>query len=89
MPQVEVDEPSVQKQLGQIQMDYVKKVEKLNLARANEHRRIRRGDWFIGGLCCAIAVGIYAYTIYGMRQETFLEDFELPDPMEGEPQKKK
>ena len=35
----------------------------------------------IGGTCMAIAISIYAYTIFAMKQETFLDDFEMPDPL--------
>ncbi len=163
MSQVEVDEPHVQKQLGQIQMDFVKKAEKLNADRASKHRHFRRGDYMIAGhdrkrlsrtcgeahihsccccfvvvvllamkfvtlqtvivlhtsqnhtlvtlfavhhclaaglgtesvlvyiwiswisffigTCIAIAISIYAYTIYAIKQERFLDDFEMPDPL--------
>jgi hypothetical protein len=39
--QVEVDEPSVQKQLGNINMDFVRKAEKRNKERATMHRSFR------------------------------------------------
>jgi len=38
----------------------------------------------IGGTCMGIAISIYAYTIFAMKQETFLDDFEMPDPLLGE-----
>jgi hypothetical protein len=38
---VEVDEPSVQKQLGNINMDFVRKAEKRNKERATMHRSFR------------------------------------------------
>lgn len=82
MKQVEVDEPVVQKQLGRIQMDFVKKAEKKNAERATKHRQFRKGDWAIAGTCVAISVGIYTYTIYAIKQETFLDDFEMPDPLQ-------
>ena len=86
MRQVEVDEPEVQRKLGRIQMNLVKKAEKQNLDRAVRHRKFRRGDWVIASVCFGLAVGIYAYTIYGIKQEKFLDDFEMPDPLEEQPQ---
>ena len=50
--------------------------------RAAQHKVYRRKDFTIAGLCFALAGSIYAYTIYAMKQEKFLDDFDLPDPME-------
>ena len=82
MKQVEVDELEVQKKLGEMQMNFVKKAERLNLERAEKHRANRRKDWLIAGFCFSLAVSIYSYTIYAIKQETFLDDFVMPDPME-------
>ena len=41
----------------------------------------------IAGTCLCIAISIYAYTIYAMKQETFLDDFEMPDPLAEEERK--
>ena len=38
MQQVDVDEPNIQKQLGNINMDFVRKAEKRNQERAKMHR---------------------------------------------------
>lgn len=84
MEQVEVDEQHVKDKLGQKSMAFVKKAEKLNAQRAKKHVVFRRKDWIIGGTCFGIAVGIYGYTIYAMKQERFLDDFEMPDPLEEE-----
>lgn len=87
MEQVEVDEDKVRKELGQIQMDFVKKAERRNKDRATRHVFYRRKDWMIAGTCLCIAISIYAYTIYAMKQETFLDDFEMPDPLAEEERK--
>lgn len=82
MKQVEVDEPDVQKQLGEVQMNFVKKAERLNLERAKKHRKFRSKDWQIAMFCFSLAISIYGYTIYAIKQERFLDDFVMPDPME-------
>lgn len=82
MEQVEVDEQHVKDKLGHKSMAFVKKAEKMNAKRATKHVVFRRKDWVIGGTCFAIAIGIYGYTIYAMKQERFLDDFEMPDPLE-------
>ena len=81
MQQVEVDEAIVKQQLGDIQMAFVKKAEIRNKERATRHRFYRKKDWVIGATCITIAISIYAYTIFAMKQETFLDDFEMPDPV--------
>ena len=81
MPQVEVDEPNVQERLGKMQMDFVRKAERQNLNRAIKHREFRTGDWTIAIICITLAVSIYSYTIYAIKQETFLDDFEMPDEL--------
>lgn len=81
MQQVEVDEANVKQKLGEIQMAFVKKAETMNKKRASKHIFHRKKDWVIGTTCIAIAISIYAYTIFAMKQENFLDDFELPDPL--------
>ena len=63
-------------------MDLVKKAEEMKLNHAEKHRQRRRKDWIVGGSCLAVAVGIYAFTIFSIKQEKFLDDFEMPDPLE-------
>ena len=89
MKQVEVDEPDVQKKLGAVQMNFVKKAERINLERATKHRAYRNKDWIIAGFCFSLALSIYGYTIYAIKQERFLDDFEMPDPMEQKDTSKK
>lgn len=87
MQQVEVDEENVKQKLGDIQMAFVKKAESRNAERATRHRLFRRKDAVTGLICLGIAVGIYAYTIIAMKQEDFLDDFEMPDPLQDEERK--
>ena len=87
MQQVEVDEANVRQKLGDIQMAFVKKAETRNKERASRHVFYRKKDWMIGMTCITIAISIYAYTIFAMKQETFLDDFEMPDPLLEEERK--
>jgi len=89
MQQVEVDEAAVKQELGQIQMAFVKKAEMRNKERAEHHVFYRKKDWMIGMTCITIAISIYAYTIFAMKQETFLDDFEMPDPLLEEERREK
>ena len=87
MKQIEVDEADVKQKLGDIQMAFVKKAETRNKDRASKHVFYRRKDWMVGMTCLGIAISIYAYTIFAMKQETFLDDFEMPDPLLEEERK--
>jgi len=82
MKQVEVDEAHVQAKLSKQTLAFVKKAERSNATRAAKHVKFRKKDWIIAGACVGLAVGIYAYTIYAMKQEKFLDDFDMPDPLE-------
>lgn len=82
MKQVEVDEADIQKQLGTLQMDFIKKAEKSNKKRANLHRFFRRKDWMIAAFCFSLVLGIYFYTIFAIKQEKFLDDFDMPDEID-------
>ena len=35
-----------------------------------------------------LAIAIYGYTIYAIKQERFLDDFEMPDPLDESERKK-
>jgi len=77
-----VDEADTQKQLGRLQMDFVRKAEKRNKERANFHRFFRRKDWMIASFCVCVVIGIYSYTIFAIKQEKFLDDFDMPEEID-------
>jgi len=89
MKQVEVDELEVQKRLGKINMDFVRKAEKRNKERASMHRFFRRKDWLIAAFCFSLVIGIYSYTIWAIQQEKFLDDFEMPEEIDRTQEQKK
>lgn len=82
MKQIDVDEADIQKKLGKLNMDFVRKAERKNSERAKRHRFFRRGDWMIAGTCFGIVIAIYGYTIYAIQQEQFLDDFEMPEEID-------
>lgn len=58
---------------------YMKRAEEQNLQRAkivHGHRKSNNRTAIPLGL---IAIGIYAYTLYSVKQEKFLDDFEMPE----------
>lgn len=82
MQQVDVDDVKIQKKLGNINMDFVRKAEKKNKVRAKMHRFFRRTDWMIASFCFSLVIGIYGYTMFAIKQERFLDDFEMPDEID-------
>lgn len=68
MPQVEVDDPKVQENLGRMQMEFIRKAEKSNLERAEKHRKQRKLISRSGiGLIVVIA-SIYLYSMVAIKQ---------------------
>lgn len=69
-----VDKPSIDASTH----EWMKLVEKQNLDRVLKLKKIRQRN-IITGLCLGTAVmSIYAYSILSVKQETFLDDFEVP-----------
>jgi len=84
MKQVDVDDLELQAHLGKLQMGMIRKAEKEKKHDAKKHVKYRKKDWYVAGFCFATIIGIYAYTIVAMKQETFLDDFEVPNPLPEE-----
>lgn len=59
-------------------VDYMKIVEKENLKRVQELRKIRQRNVRTGLILGGGVLGIYFYTIFSVRQEKFLDDFDEP-----------
>jgi hypothetical protein len=49
-------------------MEFVRMAERQNQQRALRHKKYRRKDWMIAGTCFAIAISIYGYTMYAIKQ---------------------
>lgn len=59
-------------------LQQMKFVERQNHLRATRLIRLRRNARFTGLLLGGISLSIYVYSIYSIKQETFLDDFEEP-----------
>lgn len=82
MEQVDVDEADIQKRLGKLNMNLVRKAEKRVEEKAKRHKFYRQKDWIIAGTCLSLVVAIYSYTLYAIKQEKFLDDFDMPDEID-------
>ncbi|XP_055389981.1 cytochrome c oxidase assembly factor 3, mitochondrial [Condylostylus longicornis] len=64
--------------LNKTQLEFMKIIEQQNLERVQKLQRTRRNN-IITGLCLGASVlGIYAYSMFSVAQEKFLDDFEEP-----------
>ena len=84
MQQVDVDDPRLQAALGKIQMSMIRKAEGKTVERVAKYKKYRRTDLIVAATCSSIALGIYAYTMFAIKQENFLDDFEVPNPLPEE-----
>lgn len=62
----------------QSDLDFMKFVEKQNLERVLKLKRTRRNNLITGGLLGLGVFSIYFYSIFAVRQEKFLDDFDEP-----------
>jgi len=72
-------------QLSETEQIYIKRFEERHMRNVERRQRERRRARIIGLSFGALVIGIYIYTIKRVRQETFLDDFNIPEPP---PQKK-
>ncbi|XP_050523141.1 cytochrome c oxidase assembly factor 3, mitochondrial [Daktulosphaira vitifoliae] len=60
-------------------LQQIKFVERQNFVRVNRLNRMRKNARFTGLLLGSIALSIYGYSIYAIKQESFLDDFDEPE----------
>jgi hypothetical protein len=58
---------------------YMKRMEEQNLQRATRVQGYRKANNRTAIALALGVIGIYAYTIYSVKQEKFLDDFEVPE----------
>ncbi|KAL0117962.1 hypothetical protein PUN28_008974 [Cardiocondyla obscurior] len=58
---------------------YMKRLEEQNLQRAKVVQKYRKANNRTAITLALGVIGIYAYTIYSVKQEKFLDDFEMPE----------
>jgi len=77
MPKVDVLKDA--EKLRSTDVIYMKRMEQQNLQRAISVQAYRKRNRISGILLGLGAVGIYVYTMYSVKQEKFLDDFEVPE----------
>lgn len=64
---------------------YMKQAEEVAVQRALRYRKTRNGCTALGISLACLVVGIYAYTIHAVKQETFLDDLNEPEKINTNP----
>jgi len=59
-------------------LQQIKFIERQNLVRATRLNRMRKNARYMGFTLAGVVLSIYGYSIYSIKQETFLDDFEEP-----------
>lgn len=60
------------------ELEYIKEIERQNLQRVSKLKSVRRNNVITGSLLGIGVLAIYGYSMYAVKQETFLDDFEEP-----------
>ncbi|XP_072397760.1 cytochrome c oxidase assembly factor 3, mitochondrial [Diabrotica undecimpunctata] len=59
-------------------LDFIKQIEKQNQERVLKLKKLRRTNLLTAGFLTAGIISIYGYSMYAVRQESFLDDFDEP-----------
>lgn len=79
-----MSEPNIPKvkhldrQLKQSEIDFMKLIEEQNLQRVLKLKKTRKNNILTGVALGISVLGIYGYSMYAVKQEKFLDDFEEP-----------
>jgi hypothetical protein len=68
------------KAMSKIQEMYIEKLNAKNKERYLKEKTLKKHYRITGALLISIALSIYGYTMYAIRQEKFLDDFDEPEP---------
>lgn len=64
--------------LRPVQVEFIKQIETSNFERVQKLKRLRRNNLITGCLFGVGVLSIYGYSIWSVRQESFLDDFDEP-----------
>lgn len=65
--------------LSQIELDFMRIIEKQNLERVQKLKRVRKNNIITGCLLGTGVLSIYLYSMFAVQQEKFLDDFSEPE----------
>lgn len=77
MPKVDLEKDSFK--LKDVNIALMREIEKQNLERVQRLKKLRKSNKILGLTLGATVLSVYFYTMYTVRQERFLDDFNEPD----------
>lgn len=84
MPKVDLKKDSAK--IKNIHFSLMNEIEKQNSERVKRLVKLRRSNRILGCLLGGVVFSIYFYTIYSVKQERFLDDFDEPEKVIIPPQ---
>lgn len=60
------------------EIDFIKLIEKQNVERVLKLKKTRKNNLFVAAALGGTVLAIYGYSLFAVKQEKFLDDFELP-----------
>lgn len=76
--------PAEARKLKQVELDFMKLIENKNLLRVQKLQKLRRRNNLLGGAVGISVVSIYLYSMFAIKQEKFLDDFNEPQKVSAE-----
>lgn len=76
MPNIKYADKAIK--IDKAQLEFMKLIEQQNFERVHKLQRVRRNNLITAGALVTSVLGIYAYSIYSVKQEKFLDDFDEP-----------
>uniref|UniRef100_A0A6V7M2M1 Cytochrome c oxidase assembly factor 3 n=1 Tax=Bracon brevicornis TaxID=1563983 RepID=A0A6V7M2M1_9HYME len=75
----EMSKVTAEPKLTTSDLHWMKQVEKQNLERVKKLKNTRSKNKYVALTLAAGVAAIYAYTIAAVKQETYFDDFEMPE----------
>ena len=68
------------KNFSKVEEMYMSKINARNVERYQQEKKLKLHYRITGALLISFALSVYAYTMFAIRQEKFLDDFDVPEP---------
>lgn len=66
------------KRVSSTELEFIKVIERQNQERVAKLKKLRKNNLLTAGLLGAGVIAIYGYSMFAVRQESFLDDFDEP-----------
>lgn len=69
--------------LSNFEREYIQRVQQQNLERVKRWTKIRYRNRYVGGFLGFSVISIYFYSMWAIKQENFLDDFNEPETVKN------